>query len=304
MDNTRVTRISLNFAQLRQSTRLGTDDFSTTKMPQVVKSIRGKEKLLDDLNYLYDFHKSSETKSYYRCENRMCTARVHTMKGDPHHDIAKRVGEHNHSATADRIAARVAVTELKVAAKSSQNSSRVLIANSAARLDEASRAQLPSVAFMSQSIRRWRKADERPPPVPVARNGFSIPEEFKTLESGEVFLQFDSGIDDPNRILIFATDLGLDDLEQIKQWAADGTFKSSPDVFYQIFTLHVQIGRFSVPRAFILLPGKTEAIYDRLVTALVHLRPNLQPDRIMMDFEKGAINSFEARFPGKCAIAE
>ena len=67
-----------------------------------------------------------------------------------------------------------------------------------------------------------------------------IPEEY-TKYLDEHFLRVDTGPDDPERILIFATDEGLADLKKYRHWCSDGTFKSRPKIFYQIFMLHVCI---------------------------------------------------------------
>lgn len=57
-----------------------------------------------------------------------------------------------------------------------------------------------------------------------------IPDEYKFLESGESFLQFDSGEYDGDRILVFGIEPGLDDLVKHEDWACDRIFKCSPDV--------------------------------------------------------------------------
>ncbi|KAG7159283.1 hypothetical protein Hamer_G026698, partial [Homarus americanus] len=89
---------------------------------------------------------------------------------------------------------------------------------------------------------------------------------------------FDSDENDLNRLLVFATDKGLDDLVHVKHWASDGTFKCCPNIFYQLYTLHVQVGKFSVPRLFALLPNKTQETYTRLCPRLLELRPGLNPE--------------------------
>ena len=128
-------------------------------------------------------------------------------------------------------------------------------------------------------------------------SGYAIPDQYKKLENGDLFLQHDSGEDDEQRILVFATESGLDDLLQASFWAGDGTFKPCPDVYFQLFTLHVQNGKFSIPRVFVLLPDKREETYRRLYAILKELRPGLNPEAIMFDFEKASHNAFSEEFP-------
>jgi hypothetical protein len=66
-----------------------------------------------------------------------------------------------------------------------------------------------------------------------------IPEEYTITHRDEPFLLYDSGIDSPARILIFSTETNLRALTTTGHWFADGTFKTAPELFYQIYTIHV-----------------------------------------------------------------
>lgn len=52
-----------------------------------------------------------------------------------------------------------------------------------------------------------------------------------------------------------------------------------------------------IPAIFTLMPNKTQSFYNRLFAALKMLKPNLNPNFLMSDFEIGAINSFKEAFP-------
>jgi hypothetical protein len=119
------------------------------------------------------------------------------------------------------------------------------------------------------------------PSIPSLREGFEIPEKYTNLDNGEQFLQFDSGSDDNKRILIFGSDTALTDLTYAKNWAGDGTFKSSPTIFYQLYIIHVQHNEISVPRLFCLLPDKTEETYTRLFEAIKCILGNLYEPEVM-----------------------
>ena len=103
------------------------------------------------------------------------------------------------------------------------------------------------------------------PPIPTTRTGFTIPYQFKHLDDGSFFLQYDSGEDDESRIHMFATDQGLDDLKQYKKWSIDGTFKACLSNFYQLFTILINVDNHSFPRVFALLPNKAEECYKTLI---------------------------------------
>ncbi len=96
---------------------------------------------------------------------------------------------------------------------------------------------------------------------------------------------------------MFASDSGLDDLHTMTDWAMDGTFKTSPAEYYQLYVIHIQKGSFSCPRVFALLPNKQQVTYDRVFVKLKELRPLLNPSSLIIDFEKASYNSFTEAFP-------
>ena len=57
------------------------------------------------------------------------------------------------------------------------------------------------------------------PVNPVARHGFEISDEFGKLDNGEQFLRCDSGIEDHQRILVFASERALQDKASYRHWA-------------------------------------------------------------------------------------
>ena len=101
-------------------------------------------------------------------------------------------------------------------------------------------------------------------PNPQTREEIPVlPEEYQLATNHDLFLVFDSGIGDPERIFIFASDLGLQFLYECDHWCADDTFKVCPEVFYQVYTVHGQQRRRNFPCVLGLLPNKTEATYTR-----------------------------------------
>ena len=105
--------------------------------------------------------------------------------------------------------------------------------------NEEEMADLPKVASMKRKILRHRE-NINDPKNPEKKTGFVIPPEFEKY-CEEHFLRVDTGADDPDRILIFVTDQGLMDLKRYRNWSSDGTFRSAPKIFYQIFMVHVHI---------------------------------------------------------------
>ena len=48
-------------------------------------------------------------------------------------------------------------------------------------------------------------------------------------------------------------------------WLVDGTFKLSPEIFYQIYTIHVELNGFAPPCVYVLLLNKLEKTYNRMI---------------------------------------
>ena len=85
----------------------------------------------------------------------------------------------------------------------------------------------------------------------------------RTYTNDEHFLWDDSGREDPDRILIFATQRNIDILNEIHDWYCDGTFSISPSLFRQVFTIHVIRNGHNLPLVYCLLPDKKEETYKK-----------------------------------------
>ena len=51
-----------------------------------------------------------------------------------------------------------------------------------------------------------------------------------------------SGADSPERMLVFASEVGLTQLAQADTWHMDGTFDSAPTLFKQLYVIRVPLG--------------------------------------------------------------
>jgi len=102
-----------------------------------------------------------------------------------------------------------------------------------------------------------------------------------------IFLTYDRGVDNVDCMMIFASNENLN----LLVWLADGTYKSSSSVFYQLFTLHVYISEYVVPVLYALLPNKTKQTYQHILTEVSKLR-HFGPEKIITDFEQAVLNAF------------
>ena len=257
-------------------------------------SQRGKELLTDEYGYVYTCNNKNKdgTKVYWVCCKRFCNVRVHTVNAN----ITFRSDIHCHAADQSRSAAHSAISAMLNAAETTQNSTRNILSDGVQNVDEQTAAAMPSKSTLCRRIQRARRRVNPTPPIPTVRHGFDIPDKYRYTADGKQFLLWDSGRDDINRILAYCSEEGLDLLLNKPHWFCDGTFKASPDIFYQIFSLHVYISGAVVPVLYAMLPNKTRETYVRLLTKLSEMR-DFHPESILTDFETAILSAFSDVFP-------
>ena len=93
----------------------------------------------------------------------------------------------------------------------------------------------------------------------------------------------DTGRNDQNRLVAFATVGNLEKLCEAEIIYIDETFKASPQLFYQLFTVHTVYNGQHFPFVYALLPNKTTITYNRLLQSSkeyciengLHLNPSV-----------------------------
>ena len=170
-------------------------------------------------------------------------------------------------------------------------------------LSEGTSAKLPKLDNLKRTIQRQREKDNAAPAQPTSLEELVIPLEYTKTGKGDIFLLYDSG-PHLHRILIFGTHHNIEMLAASQVWLADGTFKTAPALFGQVFVIHglrggpelIEDGHL-LPSLFVLLPNKTQDTYMRMWQQIQLLCPNAQPTHMLMDFELAAIKSFQGYSP-------
>ena len=185
------------------------------------------------------------------------------------------------------------VATIREKAKQTNECPRAIIQAAAATVSAECAANMPSYDALRKLCNRQRDFG----PNPSCIRELSVPMELQRTLRDEEFLGFDSGTDDPDRYLLFTTERNLDILERSEVWHADGTFKCSPALFYQLYSIHAVFKEHTLPLVFILLQNKTQEQYIRVLNQLRNLNALLTPREVIVDFEKASINAFKAVFP-------
>lgn len=174
-------------------------------------------------------------------------------------------------------------------------------------------AHLPDIPNIRQAIVRERS--KRLPANPrVLEDLEIIPRKYSVNKSGDPFLLYDSLNDEAEelecgRIIIFATQSNLRKLFQCSLWSADATFKSSPSLFYELFTIMgaIQYEYKNVkkttffPLVFALLETKMQMAYSKVLEVILREARKWEilvefPETVIVDFELGLINAILEHF--------
>ena len=75
-------------------------------------------------------------------------------------------------------------------------------------------------------------------PQPLTLADLVLPTEYQQINKGNQFILYDSGQDHSNRFIIFGTHENVEMLKNSQIWLADGTFKSTPALFAQVYVIH------------------------------------------------------------------
>lgn len=72
-----------------------------------------------------------------------------------------------------------------------------------------------------------------------------------------------------NHLLVFGADQDIERQAAPRFWVMDGTFKTSPNLFYQVYTIHGFVGEMNYgqtfPAVYCMMTGKTTEIYKEML---------------------------------------
>lgn len=215
---------------------------------------------------------------------------MHTTEVTSNPSLLKESGTHNHLPDAIGNENRETLNMIKESARTTSDAPNLLIARHTATISNACKGSLPLKQNIKRCIRNVRSLEGGSLNNPHRREDIHLPESFTTY-NGQSFLLHDSGpIND--RVMIFGTEKNLDFLKTCDVWMFDGTFKSSPVLFDQIFVIHGYRNGNAYPLIYCLTPNRTTATYQSIFRKLKAINPNLAPTVIMSDFEKASRNAF------------
>jgi hypothetical protein len=202
---------------------------------QFIQSQRGARKLIfNGYSYRQYRHDAITDTTSWRCSLKSCTGKLQTIADN----VSVVLSDHNHAPNPEGMAAAVTVCAIKQRAIVTAEPPRQVFGTVTRGLDLNVAALLPTPEACRKIIHRKRKAEGVNYVVPRTIADIDVPLDLRSTTRGENFLLHDSGPLDENRMLIFATSNNLRILRVSEHWFADGTFSISPQLFFQVYTIH------------------------------------------------------------------
>ena len=156
---------------------------------------------------------------------------------------------------------------------------------------------IPNFKQMSRTLYTLRSQEK--PSEPVDTDDIDLTDDKYILTNDmKRYKLFDTL--DAQRMICYSSNVGLEILSKSKEWHADGTFKSAPRKYKQVYHIHAWLNGHMYLCAKIFLKNKDELSYDRMLQLLksnaLDAGFDLKPDKVTVDFEQAAINSFKNVF--------
>ena len=257
----------------------------------LVNSIRGQPKLIVR-GYLLVKDKIKDNKYYWCCEYkdaRNCKGRAITYLENEEH-VLKKFNEYNHAPDASRSEIVQTLNDIKEVASNNDNQPVQIIQRALTNMSLESSYSMPNKEAVRKQI-HWIRSDNMPL-QPQSLQDINIPDYLRRTISGDQFLARKIELES-EKMLIFCTNSNLKHLYEADYWIMNGTFKTVPTLFHQLYTIHVPVGGKENSRIFlmvyVLMTSRSEEVYKKLFKEIVELGEqagyDLSPPIIITDFE-------------------
>ena len=205
-----------------------------------------------------------------------CKGRMRTDGGR----IVALVGEHNHAPDATMKEIAKIRDDISAKGQTTLESTHHIVNIALADSSQAAAAQLPETKTLEKQCQRQRARPVNVPPNPGSLQELVFPHQCTVTKGGAGILLHDDGVNGGNqRLVVFSTDENMQLLEDSEQRYTDGTFKTVPWLFHQLYTIAVKRGDHYLPVVYALLPDKRQETYERLLDILKQAKEDLGPSK-------------------------
>ncbi|KAF7685032.1 hypothetical protein CDIK_4219, partial [Cucumispora dikerogammari] len=252
----------------------------------ITQSKRNKPRCIDN-GFIYNLHSTKDSINRWRCQNRKCTGILLSNKNNK----LLSTRPHTHDADFSLTEKELILINIKKRATETKEQTLDILADVYSKISEEVLIALPKTSSLRDSAKKARNKTF----VTFQPEYEDFPESLKITLRGGRFLQHDSGINDPDRIVVFYSNTSFDYLKRSTVIMMDGTFKICPPTFYQIYTLHGQLFGKSYPLVYVIMKNKKERSYKKAFD-FINQKHDVNPRYIILDFETAAINAARNAF--------
>lgn len=160
--------------------------------------------------------------------------------------------------------------------------------------------KIPNIKTLKNTISKQRRKVRPPLPHRLENLTTPIPQQY-TLSHRDLPILLYDGLIGSKRGLLFAIIPDIQYLSKQNSWYCDGTFYTSPSIFYQIYSIHTYDDGLSTPCVFALLADKLETTYRDLFM-IINMKMRefsdaIHLNSITIDFELAVKNAIQTIFP-------
>ena len=199
---------------------------------------------------------------------------------------------HCHLPTPALNSVHVMKQKLKACAQTSVLPTKHLVANAVGPFTSEALMKVNCNQHSLGKLARSARAQVENHPVnPKSLSELVLPPDYIKFTKGDCFLLWDSTFrNDLRRSLMFGTPENINILATADHVIIDGTFKTSPQLFHQMVTVHgIFRDGWNIPLLFALLPGKTQTHYEELFQKISDF--GIKPSCVLCDYKKAMINA-------------
>jgi hypothetical protein len=270
---------------------------------ELVKTSRNGNALIFNDEH-YRFIRKRKLSFYWRCSTTNCPCTAITTE-DEGLKLVSSKGVHNHDSQKKKcntVKMKNRMLEIQNRGEGVKTTYDAVMQEFTTGIAEenlpATVAELPLFHSVRSSIQRTNQRMHPMLPINIAQ--IDLTYERRLTNGGQRFLLADDR--NESGILLFASDADLQWLSRSRIILIDGSFEVAPEFFLQMYTIHGDIFDHEIkPFVYALLPNKTEYTYNRLFHIVQSEMGDrglvLQPEKIILDFEKAAFNVVIRRFP-------
>ncbi|CAF2592455.1 unnamed protein product [Rotaria sp. Silwood2] len=270
---------------------------------QWCKTNRGNDRMCM-CGYTYDFMSQTLKKNirYFRCskKNIGCNAVVRICIDSNMYKDSNNV-EHNHPPDHHNVKRLLVLQKIKERVMVEPTSVTRIIEDEYVKhhLNDGDREKFLLPA--SQASKFYKIRAKMVPSNPKSMN-FKVPQLYSTTHDDDEFLIYDSihkkiG----GRLMIFSTEVLIKILCSCEIIFVDGTFKTRPIMFSQVYVIMGMHLAEAIPLVWCLTPKREEEVYEKIFKVLkrksIEYGVKLEPKYAYADFESGTINALEKVFP-------